>query len=138
MNSAPSPDSPKPKHCPDCGAELQPGATWCWLCNYAPPLPRPGAVAETPQKKPDWVALIAIVVLAIAFVPACMVAFFVSCLGLVLLDAEGIVPVQDDLGSGMLMGCVGAMVVGVLLIVVMVQLFRSYRRSTLPPEIRND
>jgi biotin transporter BioY len=111
---------------------LKPGANWCWLCNYkSPPLPTAGQAAEAmPQHRPSWLALTGVVLLAVGFVPACGVAFFVTCLAS--LDNN-----LSNFESSLLIGLVGAVVMAVLIVVLMHALYKMYRRSTLPPEIRN-
>ena len=126
---------PKPEHCPDCGAELKPGSQWCWLCNYKSPPPATSSARgqSLPTTKSNWWALSGFILLAIGFVPACCVAFFVSCLTAIEVGGGGF----NEFGSGLAVGAIGALVVAVLLIVLMYMLFRSYHRSTLPPEMRN-
>jgi hypothetical protein len=123
---------PKPEHCPDCGAELKPGIPSCWLCNYkSPPISSLGRDQTLPGAKPNWWALTGFVLLAVGFVPACCVAFFVSCLATA---AGGGASAMDN---ALFMGLIGAAVIAVLLIVLMSLLFRSYHRSTLPSDLRN-
>jgi len=132
LNSA---ASANPEHCPDCGAELQPGAAWCWLCNYKSPPPQIDSASgqSLPSPKSNWWALSAFILLAVIFVPACCVAFFVSCLTAIEIGGGSF----NDFGNGLAVGAVGALVVAVLLVMLMYMLFRSYHRSTLPPELRN-
>ena len=84
-------------------------------------------------------ALTGFVIMAVGFIPACAVAFFVSCL-VAIAPPGGGGPggsIPGPLEKGMAIGLVGASVVAVLMIVLMIMLFRSYHRSTLPPEMRN-
>jgi hypothetical protein len=131
----------KPEHCPDCGAELKPGAQWCWLCNYKSPAAAkdgPDGAGAT-RTRSNWLALTGFVVMAVAFVPACAVAFFIGCSAFLFSGPSG--PGSSFLShsfeSSLLVGLVGAVIVAVLMVVLMVALFRSYHRSTLPPEMRN-
>jgi hypothetical protein len=124
------------KQCPECGADLKPGSTWCWLCNYKspPPLGKERAQAAVPDARTNWMALAGFVLLALAFLPACAVAFFVSCSAILILDGEGIIRVRDDFGAGLLTGAFGAVIMAALIIVLMTMLFRSYHRSTRIPD----
>lgn len=132
---------PKPEHCPDCGAELKSGAEWCWLCNYKSPAIGAKGPADSHPREPrsNWMALTGFVVMAVGFIPACAVAFFVSCLVAIAPPGgggpEGALP--KSLDRGIAVGFGGATVVAVLIVVLMFMLFRSYHRSMLSPETRN-
>lgn len=81
----------------------------------------------------------AFILLAVAFGPACAVAFFVGCSALLIFEAEGVIEFGggNEFNAALLMGLFSALIVGALLTVLLFSLFRSFHRSTLSPDSRN-
>ncbi len=113
-------------HCPECSAPVKTGDKQCWMCfrllEWEGSVPKAAAAspfAEQPQQQPRVVhrskpwAIAGIVQAALAMVPSCFVAFFVTCLALSG-QGSGDVAIYTGMGAGFVVSVGFCILIGIL------------------------
>jgi hypothetical protein len=68
-----------PSTCPECGADLRPGADVCWLCAYKSPVEENSPPRRHAAYKRQVALAIGMVATGLLMFPAAGIAFFVCC-----------------------------------------------------------